>query len=136
MYLFQRSKLFLAACAAASLLLLYNLANHSAFAQGNQATNETTSMTVMVTEYDTGQPISQAHITLVFEEARIYRRPKRITYNAKTDAQGRCKLAEINKGPIVLTVTAPGHQTYGKDLQLEKDNQIFEVKLKKPQPLV
>jgi hypothetical protein len=34
-----------------------------------------------------------------------------------------------------LTVTAPDHQSYGKELQLEKEDQVFEVKLKKPQPL-
>ena len=96
-------------------------------------------MTVIVKEADTGQPISQARITLQFEtpgsEMR-FRKPHKITYNAKADTQGRCKFTDINKGPIVLTVNAPDHQTYGKELQLDKDNQIFEVKLKRPQPLI
>ena len=61
---------------------------------------------------------------------------QKITYGAKTDAQGRYKFMDINKGTIVLSVTATGHQAYGKELQLEKDNQVFEVKLKKPQPLI
>ena len=96
-------------------------------------------MTVFVKEAENGQPISQAHITLVFSEpggpAR-FGKPKKISYNAKTDPQGRYKFTDINKGPILLTVTAPNHQTYGSELQLDKDNQVFEVKLKKPQPLI
>ena len=33
-------------------------------------------------------------------------------------------------------VTAVHHQAYGKELQLDHDNQVFIVKLKKPQPLI
>ena len=103
------------------------------------ASSEITNMTVVVKDYDTGDPISQAHLTLQFYEpggsARLNTRKKH-AYSGKTDTQGRYKFTEINKGEIVLTVTAPGHQTYGRELQLEHDNQVFEVKLKKPQPLV
>jgi len=96
-------------------------------------------MTVVVREADTGQPIFQAHLTLQFTEpggAARFGKARKISYNAKTDSQGRYKFQGINKGTIVLTVTATGHQSYGKELQLEKDNQVFEVKLKKPQPLI
>ena len=131
----QRAGLVAAAWIASGLLLLSILGPCKAFAQTVEATDEPVNMTVVVKEYDTGDPISQAHITLQFEQARTQRRPKKITYSSKTDMQGRCRLAEINKGPIVLVVTSPGHQTYGKDLTLEKDGQVFEVRLKKPQPL-
>jgi hypothetical protein len=33
-------------------------------------------------------------------------------------------------------ITATAHQSYGKELQLDQDNQVFEIKLKKPQPLL
>jgi uncharacterized GH25 family protein len=128
----------MAAWVATTLLFFAGL-SHSAHAQGGKPSSETTNMTVVVKEADTGQPISLARITLVFTEpggAARFGKPKKISYNAKTDAQGRYKFMDINKGPIVLTVTAVGYQTYGKDLQLEKDNQVFEVKLKKPQPLI
>jgi hypothetical protein len=110
-----------------------------AHAQGGKPSSETVTMIVLVKEADTGQPISQAHITLQFTEpgdlAR-FGKSKKIYYNAKTDPQGRCKFPGINKGTIVLTVTTPGRQTYGQELQLQDDNQVFEVKLKKPQPLI
>jgi len=133
MFSSQHTKLFVAAWVATSLLLFASF-SLSAPAQGDKPSNETTNMTVVVKESDTGKPISQAHITLHFSAK--FGKAKKIAYNAKTDAQGRYKFSGITKGAIVLTITAPGHQTYGKELQLEKDNQVFEVKLKKPQPLI
>jgi hypothetical protein len=133
MFSSQHTKLFVAAWVATSLLLFASLSG-SAQAQGDKASSETTNMTVIVKEADTGQPIFQAHITLQFPAK--FGKTKKIAYNAKTDIQGRYKFTGINKGTIVLTITATGRQTYGKELQLEKDNQIFEVKLKKPQPLI
>jgi len=138
MFSSQHTKLFVAAWVATSLLLFTSL-SRSTHAQGGKPSSETTNMTVVVKETDTGQPISQARITLQFTVpggAARFGKKKKISYDAKADTQGRCKLVGINKGAIVLTVTAPGHQSFGKELQLEKDNQVFEVKLKKPQPLI
>lgn len=126
---------------AASVSLVAGLSlSRSSLAQGlPQEGHEPTNIVVVVKEYDTGGPVAQAHITLQFWEPRgatIPRKGKKIVYNAKTDSQGRCKFQGINKGKIVLMITASGHQSYGQELELEKDNQVFEIKLKKPQPLV
>lgn len=133
MFSSRHTELFVAAWVATSLLLFASL-SRSAHAQGDKPSSQTANMIVVVTEADTGQPISQAHITLQFPAK--FGSDKKITYNAKTDAQGRCKLVDINKGTIILAVTAESHQSYGKQLQLEKDGQVFEVKLKRPQPLL
>lgn len=125
-------------CVAAGLLLFTSLLP-SARAQSTNPSGETTSMVVIVKEASTGEPIGAARITLQFSEPggpQRFGKAKKLVYNAKTDTQGRYKFMDINKGPIVLTVTSPGHQSYGKELQLENDNQVFEVKLKKPQPLL
>jgi hypothetical protein len=130
----QHTRLFMAAGVATSLLLFASLSG-TAYAQGDGTTN----MTVVVKESDTGQPINQAHITLQFanpDSHPSHGKPKQLVYNYKTDPQGRCKCVGITKGAIVLTVTAPGRQSYGKELQLENDNQVFEIKLKRPQPLL
>ena len=95
-----------------------------------------TNMTVVVTESDSGQPIANAHITLKFKEPRKYRSGKLIAYTAKTNPQGRYKFQNIPKGTIWLIVTSENHQSFGKNLELTDDNQVFEVKLKKPQPLL
>jgi len=138
MFSSQHTKLIVAAWVATSLLLFTSL-SRSTHAQGGKPSSETTNMTVVVKETDTGQPISQARITLQFTVpggAGRFGKPQKLTYNAKADSQGRYKFMDINKGTIVLSVTAPNHQSYGKELQLDKDNQVFEIKLKKPQPLI
>lgn len=135
MFSSRRPSPFLAARVASILLLFASLVSFT-LAQSSEPSSETANMTVIVREYDTGDPISQARITLEFFVPRAQRRPKRISYDAKADTQGRCRFSGINEGKIVLTVTASGHQTYGQELQLERNNQVFEVKLKKPQPLL
>ncbi len=137
MYTSQHTKHIVAAWVAA-ILLLFPVSSYPAPSQNEKVSDETTDMTVVVKEYETGQPISQARITLTFSEPGgpvRFRKPKKITYNAKTNAQGRYKFSEINKGTITLVVTATDRQTYGKDLDLEQEGQVFEVRLKKPQPL-
>ena len=137
MFSSQHTKHFVAAWVATSLLLFGGL-SRSAHAQGGKPSSEITNMTVVVKEADTGEPISQARITLQFTAPggpKRFGKSQKISYNAKTDAQGRYKFTEINKGTIILSITAAGHQSYGKELQLDHDNQVFEVKLKKPQPL-
>ena len=91
------------------------------------------SFTVVVKEADTGDPISQARITLIFKQGKLHRP---ITYNAKTNAQGRCRFTNIPKETVRLLVTAEHHQSFGKEFDLEEDNQVIEIKLKKPQPLL
>ncbi len=100
---------------------------------------EHTSLNVLVKDAETGQPVNQAHLTLQFREPGSVgklKRPKVFAYSAKTNPQGRCKFLNIPKGTIHLIVIAERHQTFGKDFELEKDNQVIEVMLKKPQPLL
>lgn len=120
---------------AAGLMVLA-MPGRSARAQDPLLNHEPANLIVNVHEADTGEPISQANVTLQFTEPVAFGHGKKHTYNAKADAQGRCKLFGINKGTIVLMVTAPHHQAYGKELPFDHDNQVYEVKLKKPQPLI
>jgi hypothetical protein len=93
-----------------------------------------TSLTIVVKDADTGDPISQARLTLTFQQqAKLHRS---ISYSAKTNAQGRYRFTNIPKGTVVLVVTAEHHQSFGKEVEVEEDNQVIEVKLKKPQPLL
>jgi hypothetical protein len=100
---------------------------------------ERTSVHAVVTEADTGKPINQARLTLRFREPGSKTKlklPKMISYSAKTNSQGRYKFTDIPKGTILLLVTADRHQSFGKEIELEEDNQVVEVKLRKPQPLL
>jgi 2-methylaconitate cis-trans-isomerase PrpF len=140
MFSAQHSKLFVAAWIASSLLLSASLSQSlHAQVKDPRVGHEPVTMVVVVKEADTGDPIPNARITLQFTEPSgptIPTKGKHYTYNAKTDVQGRCKITGINKGPIVLMVTATSHQAFGKELQLEKEDQVFEIKLKRPQPLI
>ena len=94
-----------------------------------------TSVNVLVTDAETGQPIYQAHLTLQFEEQgrKVHITPKIISYSAKTNAQGRYRFVDIPKGTIRVLVTADRHQSANKEFQVDRDNPLFEVKLRKPQ---
>lgn len=100
---------------------------------------ERTNVNVLVKDAETGQPINQARLTLQFHQPGSVvklQRSKPLAYSAKTNPQGRCRFTNIPKGTLHLIVTAERHQTFGKDFELEQDNQVIEVKLKKPQPLL
>lgn len=100
---------------------------------------ERATVNVIVKDGETGQPIPQAHLTLQFREPGKKLKPKlpkSISYSAKTNAQGHCRFTNIPKGTIRLLVTAESHQAFGREFELEQDNQVIEVKLKKPQPLL
>jgi len=136
MFSSQRTRLFVAAWTASSILLFASINRSAQAPDAKSANHEPTNVIVNVREADTGEPVSQAGVTLQFTEPVSFGPGKKHTYNAKADSQGRCKLFGINKGTIVLVVTAAHHQSYGKELQLDHDNQVFEVRLKKPQPLI
>src|SRR5215472_753525 len=98
---------------------------------------ERTNIMVAVTDAETGKPINQARLTLEFTEPgdpSKLKRSKKLSYSAKTNAQGHYKFPSLPKGTIRLIVTAERHQTFSKEFELEKENQVIEVKLKKPQP--
>jgi len=100
---------------------------------------EYTNLTVVVKDAETDQPISQARLTLQFREPGKKFKPKiahHLSFSAKTNNQGRYRFTQIPKGPVHLIVTADRHQALGKDFDVEKDNQVLEVELKKPQPLL
>ena len=108
-------------------------------AQTQSEEGERVNLTVAVTDAQTEQPINQARLTLEFTEPgdpSKLRRSKKLSYSAKTNAQGHYKFPSLPKGTIRLIVTAERHQTFSKEFELEKEDQVIEVKLKKPQPLL
>ncbi len=96
-------------------------------------------VSVLVKDASTDQPIQYAHLTLQFRELgdpSKLRRTKMISYSAKTNPHGRYKFTGIPKGTIRLQVTAERHQAFGQEFEIDKDGQVIEVKLRKPQPLL
>lgn len=95
-----------------------------------------TDIRVVVKDAESNEPIYQAHLTLQFQEVRKLKRDKWIAFSAKTDKQGLCRFRHIPKGPVRLIVTADHHQSFGKEYEIEEENPLIEVKLRKPQPLL
>lgn len=94
-------------------------------------------LNVVVTDAETGKPINQARLTLVFQEPRpSWMKPKANSYYAKSNAQGHCRFALVPKGTVRLMVTAEQHESLGKVFDFHQDDQVIQVKLKKPQPLL
>jgi hypothetical protein len=136
MFSSRHTRLFIAVSIASTALLFASITRSTPAQDATSGNHEPTNVIVNVKEADTGDPVGQAAVTLQFTEPVPFGHGKKHSYNAKSDSQGRCKLFGINKGKIVLMVTAARHQSYGKELQLDQDNQVFEVRLKKPQPLI
>ncbi len=100
---------------------------------------ERTSVNVLVKEAETDEPVMNARLTLQYREggsALKLKRGKTISLYAKTNPQGRYKFTNIPKGTIRIMVVADRRQTFGQEIELEQDNQLIEVKLRKPQPLL
>ncbi|HUI40741.1 MAG TPA: hypothetical protein VL523_02115 [Terriglobia bacterium] len=95
-------------------------------------------VTVVVSDAESGQPINQAQLTLVFKQPGEGRmsRAKTLTFSAKTDSHGRGRFLDIPEGDVRLLVTHEHHQAFGKDFEVSKEASTLQVKLKPPQPVL
>jgi hypothetical protein len=92
---------------------------------------------IVVKEADTGEPIPNAQITVQFREnPGKLKRARTITMTAKTNAQGKCKVPLVPKGTIRLLITAERRQSFGREFEIEEDEPVIEVTLRRPQPLL
>lgn len=98
---------------------------------------QTTTIHVLVKDAETSKPIYQAHLTLRFrQQGGFLRRSKIISYTSKTDMKGMGVFPVVPMGMVTLMVTAPNHNTFGKEFKITKTNQLIEVKLQKPHPVL
>lgn len=98
---------------------------------------QVTTVHVQVNDAQTGKPIYQARLTLRFrEQGGFMRHSKIISYTSKTDKDGKGLFPVVPMGTVTLMVTAPDHNTFGKEFQITKQNQLIEVKLQKPHPVL
>jgi Carboxypeptidase regulatory-like domain len=92
-----------------------------------------TTVHVQVNDAKTGEPIYQAHLTLRYRvQGGFMRRSQIISYTAKTDKSGKGQFPVVPMGTITLMVTAPDHNTFGKEFKITKDKQLIKVELHKP----
>jgi Carboxypeptidase regulatory-like domain len=97
------------------------------------AAAQMTTVHVQVNDAKTGEPIFQAHLTLRYRaQGGFMRRSEIISYTAKTDKNGKGQFPVVPMGTITLMVTAPDHNTFGKEFEITKDKQLIKVELQKP----
>jgi hypothetical protein len=94
------------------------------------------SVTVLVTDAQTGSPVNQAHLTLVFRAKDALNRTKSVSFSGKTNPQGRYKFLYVPEGTVQLLATDDHHQTFGKEFEVSRDHSELDIKLKPPQPLL
>ena len=96
-----------------------------------------TTVHVQVNDAQSGKPIYQARLTLRFrEQGGFMRRSRIISYTSKTDKNGKGLFPVVPMGTVTLMVTAPDHNTFGKEFQITRQNQLIEVTLQKPHPVL
>lgn len=108
----------------------------SLFPRTTVCADQETNLRVVVTEASDGKPIFQAQLTLKFQITPRFRQPKWISFSAKTNKKGEYVFRRVNKGPYHLMVTAEGHQSFGKQGEIDSDDPTIEVKLRRPQPQI
>ncbi|TAM80535.1 MAG: carboxypeptidase regulatory-like domain-containing protein [Acidobacteria bacterium] len=97
------------------------------------AAEQMTTVHVQVNDAKTGDPIFQAHLTLRYRvQGGFMRRTRIVSYTAKTDKDGKTQFPVVPRGTITLMVTAPDHNTFGKEFEITRDNQLIDVKLQRP----
>jgi len=101
------------------------------------ASQQMTTVHVEVKDAQTGKPIYQARLTLRFRQhGGMLHRSKLISYTSKTDMKGLGEFPVVPLGTVTLMVTAPNHNTFGKEFEITEANQVIEVKLQKPHPVL
>lgn len=95
---------------------------------------DTTQITIKVTEPD-GSPIDRANVRVAFKEGRHKIKLTKIqhSWEMKTSQDGIVKIPPIEKGDILVQVTADFHQSFGKTFEILDDEKEIDVVLKDPQ---
>jgi hypothetical protein len=92
----------------------------------------TTKIQIHVTSKD-GKPISEASVYVRFNESGGFlRKDKLAEMDLKTNQDGSVKVPEIPQGKIMIQVIATGWHTYGQWYDVDKDQQLIEIKLEPP----
>ena len=100
---------------------------------------ELVAVNVLVKDAASEKPVAFARLTLQYQEESSkfkFKKGKTVSLSAKTNLQGRYKFVNIPKGTIRLMVIAEKKQTFGQEIEVQEENQLIEVKLRNPQPLL
>lgn len=89
-------------------------------------------LTLQVLEVDKNKPVPNAHVVVKFVDRKLLK-DKRVSWEAKTNRDGKLVLNDIPAGAVKIQVIAKGYQTYGNDHLLEKSEKPLTIYLQPPQ---
>jgi hypothetical protein len=91
-----------------------------------------TKLQIHVTNKD-GKPIAEASVYVRFNESGGFlRHDKLAELDLKSNQDGTVKVPEIPQGKIMVQVIATGWHTYGHWYDVDKEEQLIEIKLEAP----
>ncbi|MCU1259940.1 MAG: hypothetical protein JWO80_2825 [Bryobacterales bacterium] len=83
-----------------------------------------------------GKPLDRASVIVKFvsghDKLKLYLK-HRTQWETKTDQEGFTHIPAIPQGKIRVQVIASGYQTFGQEFDVDKDEQIIDIKLNPPQ---
>jgi hypothetical protein len=83
-----------------------------------------------------GKPLDRASVIVKFlsgrEKMKLYLK-HRTQWETKTDQEGFTHIPSIPQGKIRVQVIAAGYQTFGQDFDVDKEEQVIDIKLNPPQ---
>ena len=84
-----------------------------------------------------GSPIERASVVIRFAEGRSvvkFGKKIRTTWETRTNTEGTVKVPAVPQGKVLIQVIAKGYQTFGKEFELDQEEQTIQIKLNPPQP--
>jgi len=95
---------------------------------------EESRLKITVIAAETGKPIGNASVYIRYPEGKTFltHKDKEAEMNFKTNQDGGVKVPSVPRGKILIQIVAPGWHTYGKWYDIEKEEEVIEIKLDKP----
>ncbi|MCC7176405.1 MAG: carboxypeptidase regulatory-like domain-containing protein [Bryobacterales bacterium] len=84
-----------------------------------------------------GSPVERASVIVRFVEGRSiikFGRKIRTTWETRTNTEGVARVPSVPQGKVLIQVIAKGYQTFGKEFELDQEEQTVQIKLNPPQP--
>ena len=114
-----------------SVFALLVLPSPFAAIEQNKASGQSSVIKFVVLKDDNGKPVRNASVIL-HPVAQSGKQSKG-GFQLKTDAEGKTETDGIPYGPLRVQVIAPGFQTFGDDYTINQAEQVFTIRLKRPQ---
>jgi hypothetical protein len=120
----------LALCAAH--ILTGAQTNNAPLPKQQNATEQTSRITIEVVGGDDATPVENASIYIKYVEERKVKKDKKVELNVKTSREGTAHVPDAPMGRALVQVVADGWKTYGRWYDVNEVKQTIRIHLDKP----